>query len=596
MTSRTLADFDISVTHGDSGYTATLRAPDGRRTQVTLQQPFEEFQLKYYIAEVTRGPQSARRSTKGGAEAVARELGQALFAAMFAGAAQQRLDAALDALGGPQPGGLRLRLDLSGAPELAALPWEYLYHPERAFFLALSPDLTLVRYVQMPEPVRLLRVEPPLRILAMACSPTDLEPLDIARERQNLAGTLQRLVDAKMVEIDWAPRNSLDSLIAMLGQRDYHIFHFMGHGALLGDDGNDGDDATGYLIFENADGTAAPVSAERLGQAFRRTVRLAMINACEGAAGGVQTPSAGVATSLLQQGIPAIVAMQFSISDAIAIPFASEFYSAIAVGLPVDAAVTSARRNVWARFDDSGEWATPVLFLRAPDGNIFDLGALRATDAETGALQQAVIADTMENLNVDLSQLRSVLASGSREVIKRLPTWLTDRWSTGGADLSAEELYQLAVAHAQAERWSDANRCFKQCNDRAPGYRDIFALWQQAKLQERLADQYRRLVSAYADRKWQKVLEHADTILREMPGYKDTVALHNRALQALGHAPRPDALPPTSAQATPGVAATPPAAPPPPTSLPPAGRADKPPTLPDRTGNAPPDKPPSLPG
>ncbi len=589
MTTRTLADFDISVTHGDSGYIATLRAPDGRRVQVSFEQPFEEYQLKYYVAKVTRGPQGPRRSTKEGADAVAREMGTALFAAMFAGAAQQRLDAALDAAGGAQPGGLRLRLDLSGAPELAALPWEYLYHPERSFFLALSPDLTLVRYVQMPEPVRLLHVEPPLRILAMACSPSDLDPLDVARERENLTGSLQRLVDARMVEIDWAPRNTLESLISMLGRRDYHIFHFMGHGAYLGDDG----DLSGYLMFENADGTAAPVSAERLGQAFRRTVRLAVINACEGAAGDVQAPSTGVATSLLQQGIPAVVAMQFSISDAIAIPFASEFYSAMAVGLPVDAAVTSARRNVWARFDDSGEWATPVLFLRAPDGNIFDLGALRATDAETGALQQAVIADTMENLDVDLAQLRSMLASGSREVIKRLPTWLTDRWSTGGADRSAEDLYQLALAHMQAERWSDANRCFKQCNDRAPGYRDIYALWQQTKLQERLADQYRRLVSAYADQKWQKVIEHAGAILREAPGYKDAVALHDRALQMLGHAPRPTALPSGGAQPAPRSPATPPAAPPP--SLPASDRPDKLPGLPDPPGNAPPSKPPSLP-
>ncbi|MCB0148227.1 MAG: hypothetical protein KDE01_11310, partial [Caldilineaceae bacterium] len=254
---------------------------------------------------------------------------------------------------------------------------------------------------------------------------------------------------------------------------------------------------------------------------------------------------------------------------------------------------TSARRNVWARFDDSGEWATPVLFLRAPDGNIFDLGALRATDAETGALQQAVIADTMENLDIDLAQLRSVLASGSREVIKRLPTWLTDRWSTGGADRSAEDLYQLALAHMQAERWSDANRCFKQCNDRAPGYRDIFALWQQAKLQERLADQYRRLVSAYADQKWPKVIEHAGAILREAPGYKDAVALHDRALQMLGHAPRPTALPPGGAQPAPRPAATPPVAPPP--SLPSSSRPEKLPAPPDPPGKASPSKPPSLP-
>jgi hypothetical protein len=252
--------------------------------------------------------------------------------------------------------------------------------------------------------------------------------------------------------------------------------------------------------------------------------------------------------------------------------------------------VTSARRNVWARFEGSGEWATPVLFLRTPDGNIFDVGAFPGGDSRTSALQQEVIAATMSNLDVDLSQLRTILATGSREVIKRLPAWLTDRWSS--ADRSAEELYQQAVEYMQAERWADANRFFKLCNDRAPGYRNIGALWQESRLQERLAEHYRRLVSAYAEQKWQRVVELATIILNEAPAYKDTTSLHDHALRMMGMTPRPTNLP-ASAPARPGT--------PPPSSLSPVTR---PPTLP--SGAAPANsenatnrtdaKPPSLPG
>jgi len=358
MSPRTLRDFDISITRSGDGYLAEIRAPDGSRTQAAFALPFAEYQLKYYVSELTHSPQAVRGAAQVGLGAAAQELGSALFDAMFAGAALQRLDAALDTLGDAHRDGLRLRLDLTGAPELASLPWEYLYHKIRNFFLALSPDLTVVRYVQMPEPIRRLRVDPPLRVLAMACSPINLEPLDVAQERSRLHQSLERLIAAKMVEVDWVQENSLAAVIDALNARDYHIFHFMGHGALM----RDGDGQMGCLILEDAERKATPVSAARLGQAFRRSVRLALINACEGAVGDVQSPSSGVATSLLEQGVPAVVAMQFLISDTIAVQFASEFYSAVASGLPVDAAVTSARRNVWARFDNNAEWATPVLF------------------------------------------------------------------------------------------------------------------------------------------------------------------------------------------------------------------------------------------
>lgn len=610
MGTRNLQDFDISITRSPDGYVMVIRSPDGNRTQAAFTIPFGDYQLKYYISELTRGPQPVRRSAGTSPGSVAQELGAALFDAMFAGPTLQRLDSALDTLGDARRDGLRLRIDLTGAPELANLPWEYLYHRNRSFFLALSPDLTVVRYVQMAEPIRRLRVAPPLCVLAMACSPTDLDPLDVAQERDRLHQSLSRLIDAKMVEIDWVQENSLSAVIDALNQRDYHIFHFMGHGTVQTEGGRQG----GYLILEDAGHKAVPVSAARLGQAFRRSVRIALINACQGAVGDVQSPSSGVATSLLQQGIPAVVAMQFLISDTIAVQFASEFYSAIASGLPVDAAVTSARRNVWARFDDNAEWATPVLFLRAPDGNIFDLGALAPDDEHVKALQQEVIGSTMKNLDVDLDQLRSILASGSREVVKRLPEWVAGRFSAGStppADPAAavDALYQNAVTLMQKEQWSSASKLFKQINDKSPGYKETFSHWQMCNWQDRLADQYRRMGSSYAEGKWQKVIELGEAILRDAPSYKDTLTVYNRARQAVGLPPRPPSLPtgqkPAAAPPAPAAPAAPAAPSARPTSLPPPSGShqapplgtERPSTLPGPSAPPPkPGKPSTLPG
>jgi hypothetical protein len=76
--------------------------------------------------------------------------------------------------------------------------------------------------------------------------------------------------------------------------------------------------------------------------------------------------------------------MQFPISDGAAAEFSSEFYAAIADGLPVDQAATSGRKAMLTGFP--AEWATPVLFLRAPDGVIFDqIAAERPTSTDPAA-------------------------------------------------------------------------------------------------------------------------------------------------------------------------------------------------------------------
>jgi tetratricopeptide (TPR) repeat protein len=62
--------------------------------------------------------------------------------------------------------------------------------------------------------------------------------------------------------------------------------------------------------------------------------------------------------------------------------FAHEFYGALADGYPIDAALTEARKAIFAAGREV-EWGTPVLYLRAPDGRIFDV-APRAQPAAAG--------------------------------------------------------------------------------------------------------------------------------------------------------------------------------------------------------------------
>ena len=50
--------------------------------------------------------------------------------------------------------------------------------------------------------------------------------------------------------------------------------------------------------------------------------------------------------------------------------FTGEFYGSLSDGLPVDQAVTSARKALLSGYQ--AEWATPVLFLRSKDGQVFE--------------------------------------------------------------------------------------------------------------------------------------------------------------------------------------------------------------------------------
>ena len=131
-----------------------------------------------------------------------------------------------------------------------------------------------------------------------------------------------------------------------------------------------------YCCSRTTKAGRSPVSGDKLGMILHdfSSLRLAVLNACEGARAARTDPFAGVAGSLVQRDIPAVVAMQFEISDEAAIVFARGFYEPLAAGSPVDASLAAARLAMLAERSDDIEWGTPVLFMRVADGRIFDHG------------------------------------------------------------------------------------------------------------------------------------------------------------------------------------------------------------------------------
>jgi len=361
-------DFDLLIERWGEHYKArVLNSPAGQAT-VDFSMPFSEQDVEIFLLKVGRPRRSTRRVFSPEMEA-AKSFGARLFETIFDDEVLGCFRTSLyDAT---QKGvGLRLRLRITNALDLADLPWEYLYNPTLNRFLSLSVETPIVRYLELPEPIRPLAIKPPLRVLVMISSPHDYPELDVEQEWKKLRDAVSHLNRKGLLTLERLDDARLATLQRQLRQKEYHMFHFIGHG------GFDKQVDDGVLILEDEAERGRSVNGQYLGTLLHnhRPLRLAILNACEGARVSRNDPFAGTAQSLVQQGIPAVIAMQFEITDEAAITFAHEFYTAVADGYPVDAAMVEARTAIFAQGNNI-EWGTPVLYMRAPDGRIFDIAS-----------------------------------------------------------------------------------------------------------------------------------------------------------------------------------------------------------------------------
>lgn len=295
-------------------------------------------------------------------------LGRLLFESLFVASGLHPAYAESQGVADGRSLALRIKLRILD-PMLAALPWELLYDPRLGEFLALSHKTALVRCVEASQALPVLSVTPPLRILGLAVDPSGGS--DLRAEQENVERALAPLVATGAAAVTWLEGGSWRDLQRSLrpGSGPWHIFHFVGHGGLHVPSGE------GFLLLAGEQGGAHPLRAADLGRllAGHPSLRLAVLNACHGAASGPGGLYTSVAGALIQRGVPAVVAMQHAVTQAGGFELSRTFYEALASGMALEAALTEARIAASLAHPAGLDWAAPVACLRASGGALFRL-------------------------------------------------------------------------------------------------------------------------------------------------------------------------------------------------------------------------------
>jgi tetratricopeptide (TPR) repeat protein len=353
------------------------------------------------------------------AEKVLRDFGRELFRSIFVD-----IKAISNIYVQSKGKDFRIKLRIS-TPDLAGLPWEYLYE-EDEIVNYISLRLPVVRYLETAGAATPMGVKGPLRILGMISDPaTDEWPkLDVVKERNRIDKGIDRLQRDGKVNFQWVSGGTGKDLMDKLLEGDWHIFHFIGHGGVdlqsQPDPEGNSFDQGGFIIMVDEEGKPAKRFASDLALMLlgaRKSLRLVVLNCCESARINVGEKFGNPAIGLMRSGwLPAVVAMQFPITDGAAVEMSGGFYRALANNSPVDDAITSARRFI--REQSKEEFGIPVLYMRSPDGNIFDVdnpvpapaGAAAAASQTNEGLQQRrqeflLAADAATNSVDELEQL-----------------------------------------------------------------------------------------------------------------------------------------------------------------------------------------------
>jgi outer membrane protein assembly factor BamD (BamD/ComL family) len=532
-------DFSLKIEprRGEVYPVIVLRSPAGEgRSSFRLPfEPDEIGDILFELGQTVRGTGRTRLRDVSPAATRTRPqwIGDQLFNALFSGPVRSLLDRSLGMIHGQQRG-LRLKLHIDpedpSLARLASLPWEFLYRKETRDFLNLSRFTPILRYLDVQRPYVPLPLEPPLRILVVISAPADYAPLDLDRERAQIEASWAR---QEGVQVTFMEQATILALQDRLADQPYHVLHYMGHG--------DFDERTGQgvLLMEDEGGRGAMVDGSTLGVLLRDlpTMRLVFLNACETARVTKEKgldPFAGVAAAMVMAGIPAVVAMQFPISDSAAITFSQRFYPLLARGDPVDAAVAEGRRAIRLAEARTMEWGTPVLFMRAPQGVIF-----RVSEAQRKKVPPPQIPELPEEVDEALEQRLTELytrglsafwleewekaARSFQAIVDVRPDYedVADKLAEVKRQAKLHGLYAQAQAAQEAEDWSGALVALEALAVEAADYKDTAAMLEAVRKQKQLADLYTEAQRLYQAQQWRAVVNVFGQIHVIEPDYAD---------------------------------------------------------------------------
>lgn len=333
---------------------------------------------------------------------------------------------------------LKFEADVVQRSRLTDYPWELLHDGQR--FLC-HHQVGLARYIAHDTaspsfpPVEQVNV---LLVSSAACDPElGLKQLS-TQERQAIRDGLEKASVAGHIRVSELSSPTFKKLRAYLtepqGNEAPQVLHFDGHGLFGKRCSNQWcramhkgikrercrvcdailPDPQGYLVFEDEYGRPDYISGSELGtllhqlslsdsSSLNRGISLCVLSACQsGMAVAGESAFNGAAQNLVNHRVPAVVAMQYSVSVESASNFAEQFYRSLGQKNSLAVAVSQGRE---AMGTENNQWYRPVLYLRWRDN-------------EGGQLFRA---DFKEELGQELpvSQTRT----------SRFPKWLNSRLS-----------------------------------------------------------------------------------------------------------------------------------------------------------------------
>jgi|GEM_PF-258765 tetratricopeptide (TPR) repeat protein len=339
-------------------------------------------------------------------------IGKALFDAVFSDRAAQRLFNDFQDSDGTDR---QLTISADHA-DLLSLPWELLHDSATggAFLFREHPAVSIRRRLPGATGGRTsytVKSKDTLRLLFVVSRPEESGFLDPRADPQAVMDALDAEAPGR-VECEFLRPATIDALNDRLSNESLppaDIVHFDGHGVFDADgriadsqrknevgDRDDvrdrtreagGDDDSdpagmGYLLFEDADGKRDLVSAELFAQNLhRRKVALVILSACQSAmVEGQADPLAMVAARLTAAGIPAVLAMTYSVLVHTTRTLFGEFYRHLARGRRMGESLDQARaclqnhpqkyevqRGQQRQMLELHDWFVPVLYQSGDD-------------------------------------------------------------------------------------------------------------------------------------------------------------------------------------------------------------------------------------
>ncbi|WP_158292410.1 CHAT domain-containing protein [Paracraurococcus ruber] len=375
--------------------------------------------IRWYLEDYLERSADPAPRIAAGIERRMAEIGRDLFSAVF----EANRDAirlwgdVADRLG-------EARLEIStGIREAHALPWELLRDPRTDAPLALSArEFVRVQSQAGRAPLIPVAVEDgTVRLLVAICRPSGAEDVPFRSVASRLVKALTE-AGASAVDLHVLRPPSFEELGRVLRRakadgRPFHIVHFDGHGAFVGEaeraalEAQDGFDprrlgpvetaqARGYVCFEDParNSRMRLVDGAALGNLlYEAAVPVLVLNACRSAQGTAAAPPTAEAAAeadppaplaqedqvraygsfaqaVVDAGVAGVVAMRYNVLVVTAAQFVGELYQTLAEGQTLGEAATRARKHLGderlrraaGKRIELQDWPVPAVYEAAP--------------------------------------------------------------------------------------------------------------------------------------------------------------------------------------------------------------------------------------